>query len=88
MKQTLEFLSEVNSNALSSESSDFSCAVIVLCLHVMFCVSSGCVCTRVYTCVCRACMSVQTYMCTGVLLWVQKCVWKRECVEISVYEKV
>lgn len=42
MEQTLEFLSKVNSNALSIERSDLYSAVIILCLHIM---CSACVCS-------------------------------------------
>lgn len=43
MEQTLEFLSKINSNALSIERSDLSPAVITLRLRIMLCV---CVCTH------------------------------------------
>lgn len=62
MKQTLEFLSKTNSNTLSAESSDFSFAVMVLCLHVMFCVSSGCVHTCVYVCAVHVCLCTHVYV--------------------------
>lgn len=38
-EQTLEFLSKINSSALSTERSALSSAVITLCLHIALCVS-------------------------------------------------